>query len=333
MSVSEHQLRQLLAERSGPALKRPVPQDRIATRIRWARLRRRAGAGLLAAVAVAGVVTGVNLTHQPAPEPAVSSGGPFPASFTAADGAAYRRLNVVAMTKPAQRSVTLTLTAGQDPLDVMSDCASHGGSAYVRVEVNGVAAGGFACRAHSQLIGLPVLPGRAARITFTRTTGGNDPDNSASWRFAVYSWTPPAVARPAPALPRLPLSYTGPNMTTGQGTALRRLVASRDGVWASQRTATFTLTFHGRSLDVSMFCTGAIASRLRVSLQVGGVPGQEMSCLPWIPGGQAQDSTSVNGTPGQQITLTFRIQAPSYAAADYTTRVASWIVDVYEEEF
>jgi hypothetical protein len=25
--------------------------------------------------------------------------------------------------------------------------------------------------------------------------------------------------------------------------------------------------------------------------------------------------------------------APSYAAADYTTRAASWIIDVYEEEF
>jgi hypothetical protein len=199
MPVSEHQLRQLLAERSDPALKRPVPQDRIATRIRRARLRRRAGVGLLAAVTVAGVVTGVNLTHQPAPEPAVSSSGPLPASFTASDGAAYRRLNVVSMTKP---TVTLTLTVGQDPLDVMSDCGSDGGSAHVSVEVNGTAAGLFTCQAHAQLMGLPVLPGRTARITFVRTTGSTGPDNSASWRFAVYSWTPPAVARPAPALHR-----------------------------------------------------------------------------------------------------------------------------------
>jgi len=304
-----------------------VPEERIAARIRRARLRRVAGVGLLAAVVAAGVVTGVNLTHGHPSEPATSPSGP---GFTAADGAVYRQLDVISMTRPTQRSVALTLTPGQEPLDVMSHCSSPG-SAFVRVEVNGAAAGQFACAARSQLIGLPVRPGVKARITFVRLSGGNEPNKNAAWRFTVYAWTPPAATRPAPAIPPLPVSYTGPDMATGHGTAVRRLVDSRGGDWPAQRTATLTLTFHSLSLDISMFCAGPIAGRLQVSLAVDGAPGQAMSCPSWVPAAQAQDSTSVSGTPGQQVTLTFRIQGPGYAAADYARRAASWIVGIYQE--
>ncbi|HET9970692.1 MAG TPA: hypothetical protein VFQ68_20825 [Streptosporangiaceae bacterium] len=76
---------------------------------------------------------------------------------------------------------------------------------------------------------MPVRPGQLARITFFRISGLGLPRADTGWRFAAYAWKPPATVRTAPAAPRLPHSYTGPDTTAGQGTALRRLVASRSG--------------------------------------------------------------------------------------------------------
>jgi hypothetical protein len=175
-----------------------------------------------------------------------------------------------------------------------------------------------------------VHPGEQARITFTGAAPLGSPD--VHWRLAAYAWTPPATARPAPAVPRLPLSYTGPNTTAGHGNALRRLVASRSGDWPADRTATFTLTYRGRSLDVSMVCAGAIASQLQVSIQVDGSGDQPVTCTSTAPG-SPQSASSVAGRNGIPITLTFRIQVPrGYPAAAYAKRAASWTIAVYEEQ-
>jgi hypothetical protein len=332
MPVNEDQLRQLLAERSDPARGRPVPEERIAVRIRRARLRRAAGAGLLAVAGAAGVISGVTLAHQHSPGHGASySGAPLPASFTASDGAAYRRLAVTSMTQRAQGSASLTVTAGSDPVDVMASCDRPTSGYFVLVEVNGAAAGLLTCQDPPQPIGLPVRPGEQARITFTGAAALGSPD--VHWRLAAYAWTPPATARPAPAAPRLPLSYTGPNTTAGYGNALRRLVASRSGNWPGDRTATFTLTYHrGRSLDISLVCTGAIASRLQVNMQVDGTWGQPVPCTSTAPE-SPQSGSAIGARPGKPITLTFRIQAPrGYAAAAYAKRAASWTIAVYEEQ-
>ena len=80
-----------------------MPEERIAVRIRRARLRRAAGAGVLAVAAVAGAISGVVLAHQPAPGHAASySAPPLPASFTASDGTTYRRLAITPVTGPNQ---------------------------------------------------------------------------------------------------------------------------------------------------------------------------------------------------------------------------------------
>jgi hypothetical protein len=333
MPVNEDQLRQLLAKRSDPARERPVPEERIAVRIRRARLRRAAGAGLLAVAVAAGVISGVTLAHEHAPGHAASySGAPLPASFTASDGAAYRRLAVTSMTERAQRSASLTVTAGSAPIDVMVSCDHPTGNYLVFVKVNGASAGLLLCQRTPQLLGLPVRPGQQARITFTGAAPLGSPD--VHWRLAAYSWTPPATARPAPAVPRLPLSYTGPNTTAGHGNALRRLVASRSGDWPADRTATFTLTYHrGRSLDISMVCTGAIASRLQVSMQVDGTQASQVPCTSTAPG-SPQAGSAIGARTGKPITLTFRIQAPgpATAAAASAKRAASWTIAVYEEQ-
>jgi hypothetical protein len=333
MTVSEDQLRQLLAEHSEPARRRPVPAERIAVRIRRARLRRAAGAGLLAIAAAVGVVSGVTLAHEHGPGHAASySGAPLPASFIAPDGAAYRRLAVISMTERAQRSASLTVTAGSEPVDVMASCDKPASGFFVLVKVNGTSVGILTCQSTPQLLGLPVRPGQQARITFTGALALGSPD--VHWRLAAYAWTPPAVARPASPVPRLPDSYTGPNTTAGHGNALRRLVASRSGDWPGDRTATFTLTYHrGRSLDVSMVCAGAIASRLQVSFQVDGSGGQQVPCTSTAPG-SPQSGSTIGGRPGKPITLTFRIQAPGpgTAAAAYAKRAASWVIAVYEEQ-
>jgi hypothetical protein len=335
MPLSADQLRQLLTDRSDPARDHPAPQERLTARIRRARIRRAAGASLLAVVAVAGVVSVVNLAHEHASGHAVSnSGPPFPASFTTSDGASYHQVAVTSMAEPAQGSVTIKVGVGSYPIDVMAACDAPKSGALVGVKVNGVAASLVKCQEPPQLIGLSVRPGRQADITFIHGSLPGLPNVNANWRFAAYEWKPPSAARTAPPEPRLPLSYTDYNTTTGQGKALRRLIASHSGNWPGDRTATFTVPYRGRSIDVSMVCAGAVADRLQVSFQVDGEGSQAVPCTSWTPGQQPQASTSIGGRVGIPMTLTFRIQAPSpLTAADYAKRAASWTIAIYEEEF
>jgi hypothetical protein len=330
--VSENQLRQLLAERSDPARHRPAPQERIAARIRRARMKRAAGAGLLAIAVAAGVVSGVTLAHDRAAVTSYS-GPSLPDRFTAADGAAYRRLAVTYLTDPAHPSAALTLTAGSAPIDLMGSCGLPASSALIGVEVNGKMATVIQCQDPPQLIGLPVRPGQKIRITFVSAKRLSFPDVPTGWRFAAYAWKPPVTARSAPAAPRLPQSYTGPNTTAGHGTALRKLIAIRSGTWPGDQTATFTFTVHGhRNFDISTVCAGLIGGWLQVSHQIDGSGSEAVSCTPAGPR-QLDNDGGILVTSGKRITLTYRIQAPSsYFAADYAKRPASWTIAIYEEQ-
>jgi hypothetical protein len=137
----------------------------------------------------------------------------------------------------------------------------------------------------------------------------------------------------APPEPRLPLSYTSYNTTTGHGMAVRRLIASRSGDWPGDRTATVTVPYRRRNLDISIVCAGAIAGRLQVSMQVDGTNAHtQMPCTSWTPGQQPPDSTGILGRTGIPMTLTFRIQAPTTFTAGYAKRAASWTIAIYEEE-
>ncbi len=332
MPLSADQLRQLLTERSDPARDHAVPHERLTTRIRRARIRRAAGASLMAVAVVAGLVSAVNFAHEQAPR--LSSAGPrLPFSFTASDGASYRRIAGTSMAEPRQHSVTIKAGAASYPLDVMAACDSPG-SGSVSVTVNGAVAGVVGCTNPPQLIGLSVRPGRPADITFTRFPVSGLPAARASWWFAVYEWKPPATIKAAPPVPRLPLSYTGYNTTTGHGKALRRLIATRSGDWPSDRTATFTVRPRGRNLDIAVACSGAIADRLQVTTLIDGHGGSTLPCTSWTSGKQPPDNSGVGGRAGIPLTLTFRIQAPSPATATaYAKRAASWTIAIYEEEF
>jgi hypothetical protein len=339
MPVSEDQLRQLLAERSDPARSRPVPQERIATRIRRARMKRAAGAGLLAIAVAAGVVSGVTFAHERAAMTSYS-GPPLPTRFTASDGAAYNQLAVTYLTDPAHPSAALTLTAGSAPIDLMGSCGLPRSGALIGVEVNGKLVTVIQCQEPPQLIGLPVRPGQKIRITFasaTRLGLPGLPDVRTTWQFAAYRWQPPVTARAAPTAPRLPRSYTGPNTTAGHGTVLRKLVAIRSGTWPGDRTATFAFTVHShRSFEISTVCAGAIGGRLQVSHQVvsqhADSPWSE--AVPCTPAGprQLDNEGGILAASGERITLNYRIQAPSPSAAAYAKRAASWTIAIYEEQ-
>ena len=333
MPLSADQLRQLLTERSDPARLHPAPQEGLTMRIRRARIRRAAVAGLLAVVAAAGVVTGLHLAQDHAPGSGAISGAQFPASFTASDGASYRRVAITSLAEPTQKSATIKLAVGSDPVDVMAACdpATVG---LVYVTVNGAGAGGLACPAASQLIGLSVRSGRQADITFTAEPIRGRPSVGANgtWRFAVYEWKPPAVARPAPRVPHLPVSYTGYNTTTGRGKTLLHMTATRSGDWPGDRTATFTVVPRDRNFDISVVCSGAIAGRLQWTMVIDGHPGAPQSCTPWTPGEQPPGNGGLTGRAGVPLTVTFRIVAPSpYTAAAYAQRSASWTIGIYEE--
>jgi hypothetical protein len=333
MPVTADQLRQLLAERSDPARYRPAPQERITARIRRARMKRAAGAGLLAIAVAAGVVSGVNIAHDRAAMTSYS-GPPLPTRFTASDGAAYRQLAVTGMTDPGQRSVSLTVQVGSDPVDVMAGCDLPGNHILIDVKVNGADAGLIECQATPQLLGMPVRPGRVAHITFVRAASLGLPDMNADWQFAAYAWKPPVTAPPAPAAPRLPQSYTGPNTSVGHGNALRKLIASRSGTWPDDQTATFTFTYHaGHSLDISTVCAGPIGDRLQVSHDLDDFRGSEaFPCTLAGPRQLDSGTSSLSGRNGKPITLTYHIKAPKYFAADYAKRAASWTIAVYEEQ-
>jgi len=299
-------------------------------------MKRAAGAGLLAIAVAAGVVSGVHLAHDRAAVTSYS-GPPMPASFTASDGAAYRRLAVIYLTDPAHPSAALTLTVGSAPVDLMGSCGLPGSGALTGVEVNGKIVTAIQCQDPPQLIGLPVHPGQKIRITFTSATRLGLPirqDLRTTWQFAAYSWQPPATARPAPAAPRLPRMFSGRNTTTGHGSALQKLVASRSGTWPGDRTATFTLTFHGHDYGIATICAGLIGGRLQVSQETPGSPeGEAIPCTQAGPGELDNVGGDLSGSNGARITLTFHIRAPStYFAADWAKRPASWTIAIYEEQ-
>jgi hypothetical protein len=331
MPVSEGQLRQLLTERSDPARRRPVPEERIAVRIRRARVRRAAGAGVLAVAAVAGVASGVILTHEPAPGHVASySGPPLPASFTASDGAAYRRLAMTPVTGPAHRSASFTVTAGSDPIDVMASCDHPQGGRFITVEVNGDPLGTVTCQGPSRLTGLFVHPGERARITFVADL----PHGSlaAGWQFAAYAWTPPATARPAPAEPRLPHNFTGPAAITGNGNVRWHLVASRSGDWPADQTVTITAPAGTSNLELSVICAGPTGDRLQVSRISHGSPdGLLGTCETYTPGQPVPGQATIVRQDGKPVTLTLRLQAPRADPAAYAKRTSSWTIALYAE--
>lgn len=297
-------------------------------------MKRAAGAGLLAVAVAAGVVSGVTLAHERAAVTSYS-GRPLPATFTASDGAAYRQLAVTSLSNPAQKSATLTVRVGSDPVDVMGTCDHPAAYAYMFVKVNGTFSGMIRCQQAPQPIGLPVRPGRTAVVTFVPATGPYFRSVRADWQLAAYTWTPPATARPAPTAPRLPRSYTGPNTTTGYGNSLMKLIASRSGTWPGDHTATFSLTYHGgHELAIVAICAGVIGGRLDVSHDIDRSRAVTANpCTPAGPGDLGTDVGDVSGVDGQPITLTFHVQAPNrdFAAA-YAKRAASWTIAIYEAQ-
>jgi len=331
MPVSEDQLRQLLTERSDPARRRPVPEERIAVRIRRARRRRAAAAGVLAAAVAAGAASGAILAHEPAPEhPASYSAPPLPASFTASDGAAYRRLAITPVTGPAQRSVSFTITAGADPIDVMATCEHPQASRFILVEVNGTGTGFLNCQGQSRLTELYVHPGQRARITFA--AGSPVGSRIPGWQFAAYAWTPPATARPAPAEPRPPQSYTASAVPPARGNVQWRLIASRSGDWPADKTITITAPAGTSNLELSVTCAGATAGRLQVSRVSHGSPDGWLGyCEPLTPGQQPPGQVTIQRPDGKAVALTLRLQAPGPDPAAYAKRAASWTVALYAE--
>jgi len=313
-----------------------VPEERIAIRIRQARRRRAAGAGVLAVALAAGVASGVVLAHQPAPGHAASySAPPLPASFTASDGAAYRRLAITSVTGPNQRSASLTVTPGSDPVDVMVTCDHRKGTTFVIVNVNGNF-GAFAdCQGPTRLAGLPVHPGQRARITFR--AGSPIGSRIAGWQFAAYAWTPPAVPRPAPAIPRPPRNFTGPDEPAGHGNVRWHLVTSRSGIWPAERTVTITAPAGTSNLELSMVCAGPVAERLQASMSNHGSGyGSLPPCDQWAPGQPLPRQLTVDRRDGRldgkPVTLTIRLQAPWVDPAAYANRKVSWTVAFYAEQ-
>jgi len=332
MPVSEDQLRQLLTERSDPARRRPVPEERIAVRIRRARLRRAAGAGVLAVAAVAGAISGVVLAHQPAPGHAASySAPPLPASFTASDGTTYRRLAITPVTGPNQRSASLTISVGSGPVDVMATCDHRKGTTFVIATVNGGGSAFANCQGPGRLAGLPVHPGERARIKIE--AGSPIGSRIAGWQFAVYAWTPPAIAAPPPAKPRLPQSYTGPAFPPSRGKVQWRLVTSRSGDWPADQTVTITAPAGTSTLELSLVCRGAIAGRSWVT--TSGSRSQEDIigfCQPWTPGQPVPGALTITRKDGKPFTITLHLRAPQPNPAAYAKRTSSWTFALYAEQ-
>jgi hypothetical protein len=333
MPLSSDQLRDLLTERSDPARFHPAPEEGLSVRIRRARIRRAAAASLLAGAAVAGAVSAGPLTHdlasRSAPIAAAVSGKQFPASFTASDGTVYRRIAVMSMAA-AQPSAAIDVKVGSYPIDVMASCAAPGRDITAITEVNHTYANLLTCPGSPQLTGLSVQPGHNADITFANEALSSG-HTSTSWQFAVYEWIPPTIVRPAPAVPQLPASFTG-DRSDAVGTTRLSLLGSRSGTWPADRTVTITVPDHGRNFDVVLACSGAIASRLQVTITVDGAADVPLSCTSWTKGQQPRTSMSGGGRAGVPDTMTFRIQAPSSSwAAAYAKRSASWTFAVYQE--
>ncbi|MET8139129.1 hypothetical protein ABZU32_02340 [Sphaerisporangium sp. NPDC005288] len=315
----------------GPAPANPVRNEQVQARIRRIRRRRRgvAAGAALSAVAVLGLAflpwraqsgpdavavapsPGRTSTQRAAP---VERPDPLPEAFTAADGAAYRRLAVAAVAAGGSRKATVTVPVTGGPLDVAAACSGGVRSSMgVRIRIGGkpVSAAPWdllPCGKGRLLapLAVPAGAGERIRVSFELVDrlGGCvvakgscvPPENGkVAFSLAVYEWAPPErpIEPPAPrALPEL-RGY--------------RLADSRTGTWPRDRSLAFDVLGDGKPVAIDQICTGDVAPRLWFTIKVDDRLASRGTCAVWTSGPFPMALAELKVPKGRKSTISVKL--------------------------
>ncbi|GAA0942334.1 hypothetical protein [Nonomuraea longicatena] len=288
MPVDQHELREILRERSAPAAGRPIP---------WAALRPRARRrpALLAVAATAlaiavpgGLITAWQsapasvgakaepstgptrtITVTPAPGPGNGRpGGSLPERFTGPDGTLYRRIATREYDSAEGTTQRFDVPLTGKPIAVLAVCKDrHEATKIPMAPVITVRVPGApktyrlvssptltrSCM-HDRAADVEPLPQRARRATVT-VMGADRQRERVS--LGVYEWSAPD--RPAGIVPPKPNTSAG-----------ARLLASKSVRWPAQRELTLAVPAGRREQYASIACAGVLAHRLAIEILADG---------------------------------------------------------------
>ncbi|MDA0631929.1 hypothetical protein OUY22_00755 [Nonomuraea sp. MCN248] len=272
MHIDQGELRDLLDERSRPALHRPIPWHSLRARTRGARRRRLSAVtvAVTAAVAVVAAGTVVSLrgpeqVDQPITAKVTEK---LPIQYEESDGTVYRRLATATFDPSREQSKTFQVKVSGKPVAILPDCPSpKAAPPHVTARVPGLNKNFTlspvpflmnSCERGKAVDMQPFPAGtRTVRVTVKPFPGGTPPGK---WRFGVYEWTPPATMRTA-SPPVEPPAKMGKNFS---------LVAKGSTTWPSTREVTLTVPNRGRGLAIVTYCGDGLAERLSQKLWVNG---------------------------------------------------------------
>ncbi|MGW2161087.1 hypothetical protein [Nonomuraea sp. NPDC001699] len=324
MAIDQGELRDLLDERSNPALDRPIPWHSLRTRTRGARRRRLSAVAVAVTFAVAVVTVGTIVSlrgPEQVDQPTTATvSEKFPIQYEESDGTVYRRLAIAAFDPSREESTTFQVKVSGKPVAILPDCPHpKAGPPRVSVRVPGLNKDFTLSLKNSceqgKAVDTQLFPAGTRTVRFSVTTyPWVTPPGK--WRFGVYEWTPPATMRTA-SPPVEPLAKIGKELS---------LVAKGSATWPGTREVTLTVPNRGHGLAIVTYCGDGLAERLSRKLWVNGRLEDSGVCS-FPPSGAG--FLHLGKRPSSEKTTTIRVRLET-SIPEYLRRPGTLTVAVYD---
>ncbi|HUP99572.1 MAG TPA: hypothetical protein VM093_03850 [Aeromicrobium sp.] len=330
MPINQRELRDLLDERSRPALERPIPWHALRARPRGSRRLRLSAVAVAVAVVAAGAFVslgGPDEVDQPTSAQVTEK---LPAQYEESDGTVYRRLATVTFDPSKEKSKTFPVEVSGKPVAILPDCPStKTWPPQVTARVPGksktytLSPTPFLMNscAHGTAVDMVPFPAGTQRVTFT--VKAIDKPSEGKWRFGVYEWTPPATAKVASP----PVE---PPVTIGRKL---NLITKGSATWPASREVTVTLPAKGRNLAIVVYCGGDLAERMPAKLWVNGRLLKGLAYCGFPPTAMVATFTSwgrgKRSLDDETVTIKVRLGAP---IPEYLRRSGTLTVAVYNSD-
>ena len=331
MPIDQGELRDLLDERSSPALDRPIPWHSLRTGTRGARRRRLSAITVAVTFAVAVVAAGTIVSlrgpdqvDQPTTAKVTEK---LPIQYEESDGTVYRRLATAAFDPSRETSKTFQVEVSGKPVAILPDCPSpKAAPALVSARVPGlnkdftlspVAFLMNSCE-RGKAVDMQPFPAGTRTVRFTvKAYPGSTPPRK--WRFGVYEWTPPATMRTA-SPPVDPPAKIGEKLN---------LVTKGSATWPGTREVTLTVRNRGRGLAIIIYCGDGLAERLTSEVWVNGRLRSPALCS--APPTRETGFRHMGKRPRGEKTTTIRVRLET-PIPEYLRRPGTLTVAVYEDD-
>lgn len=331
MRIDQGELRDLLDERSSPALDRPIPWHSLRARTRGARRRRLSAVTVAVAFAVAVVAAGTIVSlrgpdqvDQPTTAKVTEK---LPIQYEESDGTVYRRLATATFDPSREESKTFQVEVSGKPVAILPECPSpKAAPPHVSARVPGLnkdftlAPVPFLMNSceRGKAVDMQPFPAGTRTVRFTvKTSPGRTPPRK--WRFGVYEWTPPATMRTA-SPPVDPPAKIGEDLS---------LVTKGSATWPGTREVTLTVRNRGRGLAIVTYCGDGLAERLSHKLWVNGRLVKSLTLCSAPPTTRGAGFLHMGKRPRSEKTTTIRVRLET-SIPEYLRRPGTLTVAVYD---